>query len=95
MNNNILSKVKEFIGKTFREKGSSESYYHNFTHTAEVAKVAAEIADASGIDEEEKEAVLIAAWFHDIGHIEICIGHEDKGIEMATKFLKENNFYDK
>jgi putative nucleotidyltransferase with HDIG domain len=90
MNNNILSKVKEFIGKTFREKGSSESYYHNFTHTAEVAKVAAEIADASGIDEEEKEAVLIAAWFHDIGHIEICEGHEDVGIEMATKFLKEN-----
>ena len=90
MNNNILSKVKEFIGKTFREKGSSESYYHNLTHTAEVAKVAAEIADASGIDEEEKEAVLIAAWFHDIGHIDICEGHEDVGIEMATKFLKEN-----
>lgn len=92
MNYNILSKVKEFIGKTFREKGSSESYYHNFTHTAEVAKVATEIADAMGIDENEKEALLIAAWFHDIGHIEICIGHEDKGIELATKFLKENNY---
>lgn len=92
MNNGILSKVKEFIGKTFREKGSSESYYHNFTHTAEVAKVAAEIADAIGIDEIEKEALLIAAWFHDIGHTEICVGHEDRGIEMATEFLKENNY---
>jgi len=40
MNNNIPKQVKEFIGRTFREKGSCRSYYHNFTHTAEVAKVA-------------------------------------------------------
>jgi len=94
MNIGILSKVKEFIGKTFREKGSSDAFYHNFTHTAEVAKVAEEIANAISIGEKEKEALLIAAWFHDIGHIETCEGHEDIGIEMATKFLKENNYSD-
>jgi hypothetical protein len=42
MNTDILSRVKEFIGKTFCERGSSESYYHNFTHTAEVVKVTEE-----------------------------------------------------
>ena len=94
MNNGILSKVKEFIGKTFREKGSSDSLYHNFTHTAEVAKAAEEIANAMGIDENDKEALLIASWFHDIGHTQCCEGHEDIGIEMATKFLKENNYPD-
>ncbi|MCU0332222.1 MAG: DUF5706 domain-containing protein [Ignavibacteriaceae bacterium] len=94
MNNGILSKVKEFIGKTFREEGSSDSFYHNLTHTAEVAKVAEEIANAIGIEENEKEALLIAAWFHDIGHTKCCDGHEDIGIEMATKFLKENNYPD-
>ena len=92
MNNEILSKVKEYIGKTFREKGSSESYYHNFTHTAEVAKVAEEMADAIGIRDNDKEALVIAAWFHDIGHIQACEGHEDVGIEMATRFLRENNY---
>ncbi len=92
MNSGILSKVKEFIGKNFREKGSSDLFYHNFTHTAEVAKVAEEIANAIGIDENEKEALLIAAWFHDIGHTECCDGHEDIGIEMATKFLMENSY---
>lgn len=89
MNNIVLSKVKDYIGKTFREKGSSESHYHNFTHTAEVAKAAEEIADAIGISDDEKEALLIASWFHDIGHIEVCEGHEDIGIEMAQNFLKE------
>jgi len=94
MNNDILSKVKEFIGRTFREKGSSDAFYHNFTHSAEVAKVAEEIANAIGIDEDEKESLLIAAWFHDIGHTQCCEGHEDIGIEMATKFLKENKYSD-
>lgn len=92
MNNGILSKVKEFIGRTFREKGSSDAHYHNFTHTAEVAKVAEEIADAMGITDNDKEALLIAAWFHDIGHTEKCERHEDIGIAMARKFLQENNY---
>jgi predicted metal-dependent HD superfamily phosphohydrolase len=94
MNDHILSKVKELVGRTFREKGSSNAFYHNFTHTAEVVKVAEEIANASGVDESEKEVLLIAAWFHDIGHTECCDGHEDVGIEKAAKFLKENDYPD-
>ena len=88
MNNNILSKVKEFIGKTFRQKGSEECYYHNFTHTTEVVKTAEEIANAMSVSEDDKELLLIASWFHDIGHIESCNGHEDISIEMAVKFLR-------
>ena len=92
MDTNVLSKVKKYIGNTFREKGSSESHYHNFTHTAEVAKAAEEIADAIGISDSEKEILLIASWFHDIGHIEACEGHEDIGIEMAKKYLREIDY---
>ena len=92
MDNAILSKVKEFVGKSFRDKGSLNAYYHNFTHTAEVAKVAEEIAIAVGIDEKDIEVLKIAAWFHDIGHIKTCEGHEEIGIEMAVTFLKANNY---
>jgi putative nucleotidyltransferase with HDIG domain len=92
MNIEILSKVKEYIGKTFRDKGSENNYYHNFTHTAEVAKATEEIADAMGIKDDEKEVLLVAAWFHDIGHIETCNGHEDIGIKLAKQFLTENNY---
>ena len=92
MTKEILSKVKKYIGKTFREKGSSDSYYHNLTHTAEVAKATEEMADSIGINDNDKEALLIAAWFHDIGHIETCEGHEDVGIELVEKFLKENDY---
>ena len=92
MNDNILSKVKEYVGKIFREKGSSKSYYHNFTHTAEVVKVTEEMSNALGVGQAEKEILLIAAWFHDIGYTETCNGHEDIGINVATHFLKENNY---
>jgi putative nucleotidyltransferase with HDIG domain len=94
MNNDILSKVKKIIGTTFQKKGSENSYYHNLTHTAEVAKAAEEIAVATGVNDEDKEALLIAAWFHDIGHTETCQGHEDVGIKLAEKFLRENNYSD-
>jgi len=92
MDNNILSKVKEYIGSTFRQKGSEDCLYHNFTHTAEVAKVAEELADAAGVNDKDKEILIIASWFHDIGHIETCEGHEDIGIKMAKIFLSENNY---
>ena len=92
INKELLSKVKEFIGRTFRERGSTDCHYHNFTHTAEVAKVTEEIADAVGVEENDKEALIIAAWFHDIGHTERCDGHEDIGIGIASKLLKENNY---
>ena len=92
MNNTILSKAKQFVGVVFRQKGSVDSYYHNFTHTAEVVKITEEIANALAVKEEDKEMLLIAAWFHDIGYIERCKGHEEVGIRMVTDFLKENGY---
>ena len=92
MNNTILSKAKQFVGDVFRQKGSADSFYHNFTHTVEVVKITEEIANALAVKEEDKEMLLIAAWFHDIGYIERCKGHEEVGIRMVTDFLKENGY---
>jgi len=92
MNNEILSKVKEYVGKTFREEGRDFIQYHNFTHTAEVVKVTEEIAEATSVSDDEKEMLLIAAWFHDLGYTKICKGHEDISIDLAKKFLTENNY---
>ena len=92
MNNTILSKAKQFVGVVFRQKGSADSFYHNFTHTVEVVKITEEIANALAVKEEDKEMLLIAAWFHDIGYTERCKGHEEVGIRMVTDFLKENGY---
>ena len=94
MNNDILSKSKKFVGEVFRQRGSIESSYHNFTHTAEVVKITEEISNALVVSEDDKELLLIAAWFHDIGYTEGCLGHEEVGIEIARKYLKEHGYPD-
>jgi putative nucleotidyltransferase with HDIG domain len=88
----ILSKVKKYVGEIFRQKFSDEIHYHNFTHTTEVVKVIEEISSAMGIDEQNRELLLIAGWFHDIGYTECYDAHEDTGIEIARNFLKKNDY---
>ena len=88
----ILSKIKKYVGEIFKQKKAENKYYHNFTHTAEVVKVTEEISNSLGVSDDEKEILLIAAWFHDVGYIERCNGHEDLGVEIATNFLKVNGY---
>ena len=92
MNKVILSKAKEYVGQVFRQNGTKNKCYHNFTHTTEVVKVINEISSALNISDDDKEILLLAGWFHDIGYTECYDGHEDKGIEMAVDFLRKNNF---
>jgi len=92
INTDMLRKVKKYVGEEFRENAPSENVYHNMTHTTEVVKVTEEIANALSVNEEELELLLIAAWFHDIGYIEKCIGHEDISVDYARKFLSGNDF---
>jgi len=86
----ILKKVKEHIGSTFRSHHTTENTYHNMTHTTEVVQSVTEIARAMNVSAEDIELLKIAAWFHDLGYIEKCEGHEEISIEYAEKFLKEN-----
>ena len=88
----ILKKVKEHIGTTFRSHHMAEYTYHNMTHTSEVVQSVTEIARAMNVSTEDIELLQIAAWFHDIGYIEKCIGHENISVDYATTFLSENNF---
>lgn len=92
INTDMLRQVKKYVGEEFRENAPSENVYHNMTHTTEVVKVAEEIGGALGVNEEELELLLIAAWFHDIGYIEKCIGHEDVSVNYARRFLLKNDF---
>lgn len=86
----ILKKVKEHIGSKFRSHHMAVNTYHNMTHTTEVVQSVMEIARAMNVSAEDIELLQIAAWFHDIGYIEKCEGHEEISAEYAEKFLKEN-----
>lgn len=92
MNNINFNEVKEYVRKTFDEKGLSKREYHNYNHTIDVVRVAEEITNALDINSADKEVVLITAWFHDIGYTKCCDGHEDVGVEVAKEFLYNRNY---
>ncbi len=68
--------------------------YHNLNHTREVVKAADKIGAYVNLTEEEKEILLLSAWFHDTGFKFGYDNHEEKSIEIAKEFLAQNN-YDK
>lgn len=92
MKTDQVNKVKDYVKKKFDENALSGRHYHNFAHSLDVVKVTEEISSALKIDDKDKEALLIAAWFHDIGYTKCCDGHEDVGVELAKDFLAKNNY---
>lgn len=64
--------------------------YHNISHTEYVVECAIKIGKEEGLDKKDMEALVIAAWFHDLGYVDGQEMHEERSAEMARQFLVEN-----
>lgn len=71
---------------------SADLVYHDERHTRDVVAGVLEIGAGAGLGPVEMEIVTIAAWLHDVGYIEVYKGHEERGGEMAQRFLRENGY---
>jgi predicted metal-dependent HD superfamily phosphohydrolase len=89
---NIIKQTEGFVYTLLKDKLSNSFLYHNFNHTSTVVKAVEEIVSFSNIDENQKEKLLIAAWFHDVGYIEGAQNHEDRSAKIASDFLLEKGF---
>jgi len=83
----LVKEVSEYIEGLFRALDKDKFIYHNLSHTLEVARYADILADKVGLSSEERELVVIAAWFHDVGYTLDYNNHEEKGKELARDFL--------
>lgn len=92
LNSELLKKVEEYVRKIYKGDAHEEMIYHNISHTLEVLKIAEEIARAENLTQDDLEVLLIAAWFHDVGHLNICYGHEEVSSSLAKEFLKKENY---
>jgi predicted metal-dependent HD superfamily phosphohydrolase len=67
----------------------SSSYgFHTFGHTKQVVRAARIIGRASKLTDESLNAVMIAAWFHNVGYADGVGSHEDRSAFIAVKMLK-------
>jgi HD superfamily phosphodiesterase len=87
LENDFFKAVSAFIFNLFKNELPANVIYHNFNHTLTVVNAADEIAVAEGISESDREVVLLAAWFHDIGFIKGGKKHEEEGKKIARAYL--------
>lgn len=88
----VLNKAKNYVENLFKDKLSSVYFYHNFIHTTHAVTKAEEIMNHSEISEADREKVVLALWFHDVGFTGCnAEGHEQKGVEIMTEFLFHEN----
>ena len=83
----LINSVQDFVSDYFEKYSNPSLIFHTIAHTRQVVEAAMEISLASGLSVEEIEAVLIAAWFHDIGYCHTYEDHETRSEQIATDFL--------
>ncbi|MDQ0780203.1 Pycsar system effector family protein [Chryseobacterium sp. W4I1] len=88
----ILHKAKDYVEILFKDRLSSVYFYHNFIHTTYTVNKAEEILRNTPVSKEDQEKVLLALWFHDTGYVECAQNHEERGVQILTDFLKQENY---
>jgi uncharacterized protein len=86
---NLPDKAQQYVENTVFSKLSPQLLFHNYEHTSQVVRAAAEIGRHEKLGKEEMEMVIIAAWFHDCGYLYTYTGHEAKSVILVQHFLKE------
>lgn len=89
MEDAIVKEAEAYVRALFEEERREGLSYHDIIHTEYVAAQARQIGQQSGLDQEEMNIVVLAAWFHDSGFVIRSDNHEDESQSMASKFLHE------
>jgi predicted metal-dependent HD superfamily phosphohydrolase len=90
--NNILNLVEKHITAELEGSLLKGMHFHNLQHTKEAVQAADEIADYYKLSPKDKEILLIATWFHDLGYMSDYLNHEEKSIEFSEQFLQKFNY---
>lgn len=92
MNIELIKKTEKYCKELLNNGRCNLFQFHNYGHTSEVVHNANLIAKKSNLTDTEREMVLIAAYFHDVGNIETISGHEKLSCKIAREFLQKQNF---
>jgi predicted metal-dependent HD superfamily phosphohydrolase len=88
----IVEEAEEFVRMLLKDKLSASFLYHNFNHTANVVEAVKHIIDASDLNQQDEEQLLLAAWFHDTGYVVDYKNHEQLSVDIVSGFLKDKNY---
>lgn len=85
----LVKDAQTYITDLFAKELPAKLTYHSLHHTEVVVKECRALAPAAGLNDNDTEALLLAAWFHDIGYLDVYDGHEFRSMERAGAWLTE------
>lgn len=86
--NSLIEKTEQFVVDLLNESLDKNFVYHNIAHTQRVVEKTLELIEGEAFSEVEKQALILAAWFHDVGYTVNPDNHEEESVVIATNFLK-------
>jgi predicted metal-dependent HD superfamily phosphohydrolase len=87
--NVLLLETENHVKDLFRQHHQENLVFHNLEHTASVVEHTQEIATYYKLNDQEVIELLIAAWFHDTGHLMAePTQHEEKSVELMKSFMR-------
>lgn len=84
----LLAAAETAVYQLLAEHLPPRYVFHDFNHAKATAAIAAELTAEANLPEATRNALIIAAWFHDVGYTEGEEGHEQRSAEQAKQFLK-------
>lgn len=88
----LLDAAAEHVRRLYATPALSRYIYHNLKHTESVVAAVDEICSALNVAPGDREMLMLAAWFHDVGHVEGSEGHEKRSAKMAEEFLLRHRY---
>jgi len=85
----LVKDAQAHITELFAKELPAKLTYHTIRHTEAVVKECRALAPAAGLSPDDAEALLLAAWFHDAGYLDVYDGHEYRSMERAAAWLGE------
>lgn len=92
MNIELINKSDAYVKDVLSNRCPDNYKYHNYYHIKKVVEAALTISESENVTDEEKEIIVLACLFHDLGYIDICDGHEIKSCIYARNFLETEDY---
>lgn len=86
--NDLLRETALYVENYMQENNNPSFYYHNYNHTLNVVRACDIISMNCELGKQERLAIHLAAWFHDIGYFTNPEDHEATGAAMAVEYFK-------
>lgn len=89
---NLIDLSEQAVSSLFNSMGTQTLLYHNLGHTQEVVEAVKRMSEHYKVPDEDHQALMIAAWWHDVGYLSgLPENHETRSAERAVAFLGKQN----